>query len=48
MSVNNFIVRQKRKIVGEYGDEKTWASLGADEELVNDVAGMPSEPIDDD
>src|SRR5438067_13001928 len=50
MNVNNFIVRPKRKLVEKYGDEKAWQTLDEDEqdELVNQVAGLPSELVDDD
>jgi type I restriction enzyme R subunit len=50
MNVNNFIVRPKRKLVEKYTDAKVWENLGLDErnELVNDVAGLPSELVDDD
>jgi type I restriction enzyme R subunit len=50
MNVNNFIVRPKRKLVEKYADAKAWEALGLDErnELVNDVAGLPSELVDDD
>jgi type I restriction enzyme R subunit len=50
MNINNFIVRPKRKLVEKYADAEAWASLGTDEEeeLVNNVAGLPSELIDDD
>jgi type I restriction enzyme R subunit len=50
MNVNNFIVRPKRKLVEKYADAKAWETLGLDErnELVNDVAGLPSELVDDD
>ncbi len=50
MNVNNFIVRPKRKLVEKYGDTKAWQDLGEGEkdELVNQVAGLPSELIDDD
>ena len=50
MNVNNFIVRPKRKLVEKYTDAKSWETLGLDErnELVNDVAGLPSELVDDD
>lgn len=50
MNVNNFIVRPKRKVVEKYADAKAWETLGVDErnELVNDVAGLPSELVDDD
>jgi type I restriction enzyme, R subunit len=50
MNVNNFIVRPKRKLVEKYGAAKAWETLGEDEkgELVNHVAGLPSELVDDD
>ena len=50
MNVNNFIVRPKRKLVEKYADAKAWERLGKDEreELVDDVAGLPSELIDED
>jgi len=50
MNVNNFIVRPKRKLVEKYGDAKAWETLGTHEkgELVNDVASLPSELVDDD
>jgi type I restriction enzyme, R subunit len=50
MNVNNFIVRPKRKLVEKYADAKAWEMLGVDErkELVSDVAGLPSELVDDD
>jgi type I restriction enzyme R subunit len=50
MNVNNFIVRPKRKLVEKYADTKSWETLGIDEqnELVGDVAGLPSELGDED
>jgi type I restriction enzyme R subunit len=50
MNINNFIVRPKRKLVEKYGDSKAWETLSEDEkgELVSQVAGLPSELIDDD
>jgi type I restriction enzyme R subunit len=50
MNVNNFIVRPKRKLVEKYGDGKAWQSLSDEQrsELVDEVAGLPSELIDDD
>ena len=50
MNVNNFIVRPKRKLVEKYADAKAWEALGLDErnELVGDVAGLPSELVDED
>ncbi len=50
MNVSNFIVRPKRKLVEKYAEAKTWETLGVEEqnELVGDVAGLPSELVDDD
>jgi type I restriction enzyme R subunit len=50
MNLSNFIVRPKRKLVEKYSDAKAWETLGVDErnELVGDVAGLPSELVDDD
>src|ERR1019366_7190146 len=50
MNVNNFIVRPKRRLVEKYADAKAWETLGLDErnELVGDVAGLPSELVDED
>ncbi len=50
MNINNFIVRPKRKLVEKYAAAKAWDTLGVDErnELVGDVAGLPSELVDDD
>jgi len=50
MNVNNFIVRPKRKLVEKYAGAKAWEMLGVDErnELASDVAGLPSELVDDD
>ena len=50
MNLNNFIVRPKRKLVEKYADAKAWETLGLEErnELVSDVAGLPSELVDDD
>jgi type I restriction enzyme, R subunit len=50
MNVNNFIVRPKRRLVEKYANARAWETLGVDErnELVNDVAGLPSELVDDD
>jgi type I restriction enzyme R subunit len=50
MNVNNFIVRPKRKLVERYADAKSWAKLEMEQqiELATDVAGLPSELIDDD
>jgi type I restriction enzyme, R subunit len=50
MNLNNFIVRPKRKLVEKYADAKAWETLGLDDrnELVSEVAGLPSELVDDD
>lgn len=50
MNVNNFIVRPKRKYVEQYAEAKAWEKLGIEQqiELANQVAGLPSELIDDD
>jgi type I restriction enzyme, R subunit len=50
MNVNNFIVRPKRRLVEQYAESKAWEKIGVEQqaELANDVAGLPSELIDDD
>jgi type I restriction enzyme R subunit len=50
MNINNFIVRPKRKLVERYSEPKAWEKLGMEQqiELASDVAGLPSELIDDD
>lgn len=50
MNVSNFIVRPKRRLVEKYADAKAWDKLGLEEknELVGDVAGLPSELVDED
>jgi type I restriction enzyme R subunit len=50
MNVNNFIVRPKRKLVEKYGEAKAWQSLDdeRESELIDEVAGLPSELVDDD
>jgi type I restriction enzyme, R subunit len=50
MNPNNFIVRPKRKLVEKYGEAKAWEMLGVEErnELTSDVAGLPSELVDED
>jgi type I restriction enzyme R subunit len=50
MNVNNFIVRPKRKLVEKYGDATAWNNLDEEgkSELIEEVAGLPSELIDDD
>jgi type I restriction enzyme, R subunit len=50
MNVSNFIVRPKRKLVEKYANAEAWDTLGLEErnEVVGDVAGLPSELVDDD
>jgi type I restriction enzyme R subunit len=50
MNVNNFIVRPKRRLVEHYSEAKAWEKLGMEQqaELATDVAGLPSELLDDD
>src|SRR5262245_14984262 len=50
MNINNFIVRPRRKLVEKYADATAWETLGVEErnELTGDVAGLPSELIDED
>ena len=50
MNVNNFIVRPKRRVVEQYADAKAWEKLGMEQqvELATDVAGLPSELVDED
>ena len=50
MNVNNFIVRPKRQLVERYSEAKAWEKLGMEQqvELATDVAGLPTELLDDD
>jgi type I restriction enzyme, R subunit len=50
MNVNNFIVRPKRKFVEKYKEGDAWKELGIEQrnELEEQVAGLPSELVDDD
>lgn len=50
MNVNNFIVRPKRKFVEKYKEGDAWKELGIEQrnELAEQVAGLPSELVDDD
>ena len=50
MSVDNFIVRPKRRYVEKYAEAIIWSRLGATEsaELIEHVAGLPSALEDDD
>ena len=50
MSLENFIVRPKRRFIEYYADKAAWDHLTVDEQadLVNEVAGLPSSFADDD
>ena len=50
MSLDNFLVRPKRRYVEKYVGASAWARLDADtqHELVEHVAGLPSAVVDDD
>jgi type I restriction enzyme R subunit len=50
MNVSNFIVRPKRWLVEKYGRAEAWEHLGLERqtELVKEVAGLPSEQVDED
>jgi type I restriction enzyme R subunit len=50
MNVNNFIVRPKRELVEKYSDLRAWEALDEREQsdLVDQLAGLPSELVDDD
>jgi type I restriction enzyme R subunit len=50
MNVNNFIVRPKRRLVEQYRDPKAWEKLELEQqsELAREVAGLPSELVDED
>jgi type I restriction enzyme R subunit len=50
MNVNNFVVRPKRRLVEQYAEAKAWEKLGMEQqgELAREVAGLPSELVDDD
>src|SRR5258708_23352881 len=50
MNINNFIVRPKRKLVEKYKEGDAWKELGLEQrgELVEEVAGLPSELVDED
>ena len=50
MSVDNFIVRPKRRYVEKFAEAEIWSKLGANEssELIEHVAGLPSALEDDD
>ena len=50
MSVDNFLVRPKRRIVEKFAKPAAWRTLGYDArmELIDEVAGLPSSLTDDD
>src|SRR5438128_3993871 len=50
MNVNNFVVRPKRRLVEQYAESKAWEKIRIEQqaELADDVAGLPSELVDDD
>jgi type I restriction enzyme R subunit len=50
MSIDNFLVRPKRRLVEKFARQATWKSLGFDArmELIDEVAGLPSSLTDDD
>ena len=50
MSLENFLVRPKRRLVEKFGKPSSWKNLSFDDrlELVDEVAGLPSSLIDDD
>ncbi|MDF1717828.1 MAG: type I restriction-modification enzyme R subunit C-terminal domain-containing protein, partial [Antarcticimicrobium sp.] len=49
MSVDNFMVRDKRRAVELFQDEKSWATLDLDARMTlsEDIAGLPSAYVDD-
>lgn len=50
MTLDNFIVRSKPRFVEKYASEGPWERLGLDEqsELIDHIAGLPSNVTDDD
>ncbi|MDP1598714.1 DEAD/DEAH box helicase family protein [Phenylobacterium sp.] len=50
MSLDNFLVRPKRRLVEKYAAPEAWSRLGLDDqaELIHDLAGLPSSVSDDD
>jgi type I restriction enzyme R subunit len=50
MNLNNFIVRPKRRLVEQYSDASAWEdfNLSKQVELIENVAGLPSELTDED
>jgi type I restriction enzyme R subunit len=50
MNLDNFVVRPKRKFVEIYSKPEAWGKLGMEQqgELTENVAGLPSQLVDDD
>ncbi len=50
MNVDNFIVRPKRRLVEKYQTDAPWENPGPEEceELIHELAGLPSALVDDD
>jgi type I restriction enzyme R subunit len=50
MSLENFLVRPKRRLIEKFGKPSSWKNLSFDDrlELVDEVAGLPSSLVDDD
>lgn len=50
MSLDNFLVRPKRRLVEKYARPEAWTTLGLDDqaELIHQVAGLPTGVTDDD
>ncbi|MET3646292.1 DEAD/DEAH box helicase family protein [Phyllobacterium ifriqiyense] len=50
MNIDNFIVRQKRRLVEKYAQRTAWSKIGGEEgaELILEVAGLPSALVDED
>ena len=50
MTLDNFLVRSKRRAVETFQQQDAWATLSRDdrETLINEIAGLPSSLVDDD
>ncbi|MFZ4807584.1 MAG: DEAD/DEAH box helicase family protein [Hyphomicrobiaceae bacterium] len=50
MSLDNFLVRAKRRVVEAFQRPEAWSAFSADdrEALINEIAGLPTELVDDD
>lgn len=50
MTLDNFLVRAKRRAVERFQEADTWKEFSADdrETLINEIAGLPSSLVDDD